>query len=166
MKDELLNLIPDDLLNLIWKKVKPSIKYCVNKSYYIKFYCYRFTIINSKFIYTNYTKNYRFYIIKNLNYINYLIKNDCVMMLETLINYKLKYHKSDFIINNKLIYENNKFKNFIDFCYYYSKYYNAKKINAFIMHFIKFYKLTYLIKKEHKNNSANKINNKNNKWIH
>ena len=44
MKDILLNLIPDELLNLIWKKVKPSIKYCVNKSYYIKFYCYRFTI--------------------------------------------------------------------------------------------------------------------------
>ena len=166
MKDELLNLIPDDLLNLIWKKVKPSIKYCVNKSYYNKFYCYRFTIINSRFIYTNYTQNYRFYIIKNFNYINYLIKNDCVMMLESLINYKLKYHKGDFILNNKLIYENNKFKNFIDFIYYYSKYYNAKKINAFIMHFIKFYKLTYLIKKEHKNNSGNKINNKNNKWIY
>ena len=88
------------------------------------------------------------------------------MMLESLINYKLKHHKSDYILNNKLIYENNKFKNFIDFVYYYSKYYNAINVNAFIMHFIKFYKLSYLIKKEHKNNNANKINNKNNKWIY
>ena len=37
MKDSLLNLIPDDILNLIWKKVKPSIKYCVNKYYFNKF---------------------------------------------------------------------------------------------------------------------------------
>ena len=32
MRDELLNLIPDDLLNLIWKHLKPSIKYSINKS--------------------------------------------------------------------------------------------------------------------------------------
>ena len=88
------------------------------------------------------------------------------MMIEILINFKIKYDKTDYILNNKLIYENNKFKNFIDFCYYYSKHYNALKIYAFIMHFIKFNKLTYLIKKEHKNNNANKINNKNNKWIY
>ena len=166
MKNELLNLIPDDILNLIWKKVKPSIKYCVNKYYFNKFYSYRFTIISNKFIYNNYTNNYRFFVIKNLNYINYLIKNDCIMMIEMLINYKTKYDKTDFIFNNKLLYETNKFKNFIDFCYYYSRYYNALKINTFIMHFIKFYKLSYLIKKEHKNNNANKINNKNNKWIY
>ena len=166
MKDILLNLIPDELLNLIWKKVKPSIKYCVNKSYYIKFYCYRFTIINNKFIHTNYNNNYKFYIIKNLNYINFLIKNDCVMMLESLINYKFNYHTNDFILNNKLIYENYKFKNFIDFVYYYCKYYNAIKIYNYIIYFIKSNKLTYLIKKEHKNNSANKFNNKNNKWIY
>tara|TARA_Y100001980_G_C14442206_1_gene228061 strand:+ start:315 stop:815 length:501 start_codon:yes stop_codon:yes gene_type:complete len=166
MKDELLNLIPDDILNLIWKKVKPSIKYSVNKRYFNKFYCFRFTIISNKFIYSNYANKYRFFVIKNLNYINHLIKNDCLMMIEMLINYKTKYDKTDYILNNKLIYENNKFKNFIDFIYYYSKYYNALKINAFIMHFIKFNKLTYLIKKEHKNNNANKINNKNNKWIY
>lgn len=166
MKDELLNLIPDEILNLIWKHVKPSIKYCVNKEFFNKFYCFRFTIINSKFIYSNYANNYRFFVIKNLNYINYLIKNDCLNMIEILLNYKLKYHKGDFILNNKLIYENNKFKNFIDFIYYYSKHYNALKINAFIMHLIKSNKLTYLIKKEHKNNNVNKINNKNNKWIY
>ena len=96
MKTELLNLIPDDILNLIWKRVKPSIKYCVNKSYFKKFYCFRFTIINNKFIYTNYANNYRFFVIKNLNYVNHLIKNDCLMMLEMLINYKIKYDKTDF----------------------------------------------------------------------
>lgn len=166
MKTELLNLIPDDILNLIWKHVKPSIKYCVNKFYFNKFYCYRFTIINNKFLYSNYANKYRFFVIKNLNYVNHLIKNDCLIMLESLINYKTKHDKKDFIFNNKLIYENNKFKNFIDFIYYYTKYYNASKINTFIMQFIKSNKLTYLIKKEHKNNSANKFNNKNNKWIY
>ena len=158
MRDELLNLIPDDILNLIWEKVKPSIKYCVNNSYFNKFYCYRFTIISNKFLYSNYANKYRFFVIKNLNYINHLIKNDCLNMIEILIKFKIKHDKTDYILNNKLIYENNKFKNFIDFIYYYSKHYNALNIKC--------YKLTYLIKKEHKNNNANKINNKNNKWIY
>lgn len=166
MKNELLNLITDDILNLIWKRVKPSIKYCVNKNYFNKYYCYRFTIINNKYIYNNYTNNYNFFIIKNLNYINYLIKNNCLNMIELLINYKIKYDKTDFILNNKLVYQNNKFKNFIDYCYYYSKYYNSKNIYDYILHFIKYNKLTYLIKKEHKNNNVNKFNNKNNKWIY
>ena len=66
MRDKLLNLIPDDLLNLIWKHIKPSLKYNLNKYYFNKFYCVRFAYLNNKnFVYNLYLSNYNFYIVKN-----------------------------------------------------------------------------------------------------
>ena len=166
MKDDLLNLVPDDLLNLIWKPVKPSIKYNLNKYYFNKFYCVRFAYINNKnFIYNLYLSNYNFYIIKNYAYIKYLIKNDCIMFLEKIFNYVMKNDNKKIILNNKIIFENNKFKNFIDLCYFYSNKYNAIKITIYVESIIKKHNLTYLLKKEHKNNKTNNYkNNKNKLW--
>ena len=133
MIDELLNLMPDDLLNLIWKRVKPSIKYSINKYYFNKFYCVRFAYINNKnFIYNLYLSNYNFYIIKNYAYIKYLIKNDYIMFLEKMFNYIMKNDNKKIILNNAIIFENNKFKNFIDLCYFYSNKYNAIKITIYV----------------------------------
>lgn len=166
MKDELLNLIPDDLLNLIWKRLKPSIKYSINKYYFNKFYCVRFAYLNNKnFIYNLYLSNYNFYIVKNYAYIKYLIKNDCLIFLEKFFYYTLQNDKKKFILNNVIIFENNKFKNFIDLCYFYSNKYNANKINILIENIIKKHNLTYLLKKQHKNNKTNNYkNNKNKLW--
>lgn len=166
MIDELLNLIPDDLLNLIWKCVKPSIKYSINKYYFNKFYCVRFAYLNNKnFIYNLYLSNYNFYIVKNYAYIKYLIKNDCILFLEKFFNYTLHNDKKTFILKNSIIFENNKFKNFIDLCYFYSNKYNANKINILIENIIKTHNLTYLLKKQHKNNKTNNYkNNKNKLW--
>ena len=165
MRDELLNLIPDDLLNLIWKRVKPSIKYSINKYYFNKFYCVRFAYINNKnFIYNLYLSNYNFYIIKNYAYIKYLIKNDCIIFLEKFLNHTLHTNKK-FFLKNSIVFENNKFKNFIDLCYFYTNKYNAIKITIYIESIIKKHNLTYLIKKEHKNNKTNNYkNNKNKLW--
>ena len=165
MRDELLNLIPDDLLNLIWKRVKPSLKYSINKYYFNKFYCVRFAYINNKnFIYNLYLSNYNFYIIKNYAYIKYLIKNDCIIFLEKFLNHTLHTNKK-FFLKNSIVFENNKFKNFIDLCYFYTNKYNAIKITIYIESIIKKHKLTYLIKKEHKNNKTNNYkNNKNKLW--
>ena len=165
MRDELLNLIPDDLLNLIWKRVKPSIKYSINKYYFNKFYCVRFAYINNKnFIYNLYLSNYNFYIIKNYAYIKYLIKNDCIIFLEKFLNHTLHNDKKIFL-KNSIVFENNKFKNFIDLCYFYTNKYNAIKITIYIESIIKKQNLTYLIKKEHKNNKTNNYkNNKNKLW--
>ena len=165
MRDELLNLIPDDLLNLIWKRVKPSLKYSINKYYFNKFYCVRFAYINNKnFIYNLYLSNYNFYIIKNYAYIKYLIKNDCIIFLEKFLNHTLHNDKK-FFLKNSIVFENNKFKNFIDLCYFYTNKYNAIKITIYIESIIKKHKLTYLIKKEHKNNKTNNYkNNKNKLW--
>ena len=168
MKTELLNLIPDDLLNLIWKRVKPSIKYCVNKYYFKKFYCYRFSIINNKYILNNYCNNYKFFIIKNYKYIKYLIINDCLLMIESLIKYKMSLNNGNYIFYNKIKFEDKTFKNFIDFCFFHSKNYNSYKIHEFILDLIKVYNLSYLVKKEHKNNNNNNYNNnnKNKIWIY
>ena len=165
MRDELLNLIPDDLLNLIWKRVKPSIKYSINKYYFNKFYCVRFAYINNKnFIYNLYLSNYNFYIIKNYAYIKYLIKNDCIIFLEKFLNHTLHTDKK-FFLKNSIVFENNKFKNFIDLCYFYTNKYNAIKITIYIESIIKKHNLTYLLKKEHKNNKTNNYkNNKNKLW--
>ena len=165
MRDELLNLIPDDLLNLIWKRVKPSIKYNINKYYFNKFYCVRFAYINNKnFIYNLYLSNYNFYIIKNYAYIKYLIKNDCIIFLEKFLNHTLHTDKK-FFLKNSIVFENNKFKNFIDLCYFYTNKYNAIKITIYIESIIKKHNLTYLLKKEHKNNKTNNYkNNKNKLW--
>lgn len=155
MNITIFKMFPDDILNIIWSHIKPSIKYCADKKHFTKFYCYRFSIVNSNYVHNSYI----FYIIKNYNYINYLIKNNCLIMIKNLIEYKIKHDKTDYILNNKIKYKNVEYKNFIDFCYFYSKYYKSNDIYNYIISFIKKNNLNYLLKKMYKNN-----NNKNIKW--
>tara|TARA_B110000971_G_scaffold182971_1_gene190200 strand:- start:182 stop:451 length:270 start_codon:yes stop_codon:yes gene_type:complete len=87
------------------------------------------------------------------------------MFLEKIFNYIMKNDNKKIILNNKIIFENNKFKNFIDLCYFYSNKYNAIKITIYVESIIKKHNLTYLLKKEHKNNKTNNYkNNKNKLW--
>ena len=41
MRAMFLNLIPDKILNLIMKRIYPSIKYTINHEYFNRYYCYR-----------------------------------------------------------------------------------------------------------------------------
>jgi hypothetical protein len=159
MNDELLNLIPDDILNLIWKRVRPSIKYNTNHENFNKYYCYRFALINSKQIhYISNLSNLDFYNVKNFNYVKYLIKNDAIMMFDKIITNKLSkktFAGEQFMFNHKIVFENIKFFNFIDLCHYHAKKMNAHSIKAFLEEIFKTYNFTFLIKKEHKNNYKN-----------
>jgi len=90
MNFELLNLIPDEILNLIWRNVKPSIKYSINKYYLNKFYNVRFAFINNKnFKYNFYLTNYNYFIISNFKYFKYLIKNNCFIFFKIIMDYRL-----------------------------------------------------------------------------
>tara|TARA_Y100000992_G_C21268949_1_gene495546 strand:- start:1648 stop:2151 length:504 start_codon:yes stop_codon:yes gene_type:complete len=164
MNLDLLNLIPDELLNLIFKDLKPSIKYNLNKKLFHKFYKYRFCLINNKFMFRkSFIGIHDFFYINNINYINYIIKKDCLMHLNYLIVNKIKYDNKNFIFNNFIYFQNYKFLNLIDLIFCLSKKYNSNKIYEYILLFIKNNKLTELIKKEHKYNYKN--NNNNNKKI-
>ena len=166
MRAEFLNLIPDEILNLIMKRIRPSIKYTINHEYFNRYYCYRFALINSKkFHYTSYLSKLDFYNVKNLNYIKYLIKNDAIMIFKQIITNKLSkktFATKQFMFNNKIVFENIKFINFIDLCYYHAKKMNATYIKAFLEEIFKNYNFTFLIKKEHKNNYKN--TNSSYKW--
>ena len=74
---DLLNLIPDEILNLIFCNIKPTMKYSLNKKYFYKYYKYRFAFINYRFLFykSNIKKNNFFYI-KNFNFLKFLIKKD------------------------------------------------------------------------------------------
>jgi len=161
--EELLNLIPSELLNLIWRHVKPSIKYKINKYYFCKFYHYRFALINHPFLLKKTNKNIDYYIIKNFSYIKYLIVDDNIYTLSFIFNKKLNCENSYFIFNKTIDYEGIRFKNFIHFCYYYSKKFNSIKSIEYIDFLIKKYNLTQLIKKEHKNKNIN-YRRRNNIW--
>ena len=76
-------------------------------------YKYRLAYINNNRI--KYINRYSVgdcYIIKNLNYIKYLINIDAKVVLEDIIKYKIKNDKSKFIINKSLKHDNIKFNNF------------------------------------------------------
>ena len=111
MKDELLNLIPSELLNLIYIRFNPSIKYKLNKENFINFYCYRFALLNNKKIhYIKCLNHFDFYNIRNYKYIKYLIKHNNIFCFENII-----YNKLKLTFNNMLTLKEtmltNKFKN-------------------------------------------------------
>lgn len=163
MNLELLNLIPDELLNLISKDLKPSVKYSLNKKLFYKYYKYRFCLINNKFMFRKmYIGMHDFFYINNFNYIKYIIKNNCLIHLDYLLTNKMRYDSKKYIINNYIYFENIRYDNFILFVYILCKKYNSLIINNYILDFVKKNKLTELIKKEHKNNYKN--NSKQNKW--
>ena len=128
MRKEFLERIPDDIMNIIFRYIKPSIKYSLTKKYFERYYGIRFRYINSRVLlyYVKQLPIYECYIIRDLNYIKYILKNDIYIVLKNIIDYKLTKDSSNYIINKSIIYENKKFKNFIDLCYILSIKYRSK----------------------------------------
>ena len=165
---ELLNLIPNEILNLIWRHVKPSVKYNINKYYFNKFYCVRFAYLNNKnFLYNIYLTNYNKFIITNYNYFKYLIKNNNIMFIKLIIDTRLNSNNSNnsnnsknYILEKKIFFENKNFINILDFTLYYAKKFKIQNIYKYIIELIKKNNLTNIEKKKHKHN-----NNKLIKWI-
>ena len=160
MNFDLLNLIPDDLLNLIWRYVKPSSKYNVNKYYFNKFYCVRFAYLNNKkFLYNIYLTNYNKFIISNYNYFKYLIKNNNIMFIKLIINTRLNENNNDknYILKKKIFFENKHFVNILDFTLFYAKKYKIQNIYNYIVSIFKTYNLTNIEKKKHKHNNNNLV---------
>jgi hypothetical protein len=161
MRDELLKLLPDEILNLIFIRVKPSLKYNLNKDFFYKYYKYRFNIINENyFILSNKKTDINKYIIKNYNYIKYLIQYDINLSMNLILLSKFSNNNNNNNFNNKkIIFQNKKFNNFLDFCYYYSKKYNSNNIlDILLNNYIQFINLN-------NKNNISYIHNKNNKWI-
>lgn len=156
MRDEVLNLIPDDLLNLIFKYIKPSIKYTLNKKYFNKYFKYRFILVNNGYIIKN--NIYNNLIIKNLYYIKYLIHNKLFFIYKFILDNKIVNNDTYYIFTKKTLFEGVIFNNLIDLSYYYCKKYNSQNILEYIT-LINKENNSSLIKKEHRNK-----NNKNNKW--
>lgn len=136
MNDIYLDNIPNDILNIIFYYIKPSIKYKLNKQYFYKYYYIRFNYINNNIFYFKSINIRNIIIIKNYNYIKYLIKNDGYIFLRYIIDNKYKYDKTFFIVKKPIIFENNKHKNLIDLCKFYSdkfkSYYIKEYLNSFI----------------------------------
>jgi len=163
MNFDLLNLIPNEILNLIWTYVKPSQKYNINKYYFNKFYCVRFTYLNNKkFLYNIYLTNYKKFIISNYNYFKYLIKNDIILIIKLIINTRINQEDSNnknYILSKKIFFENKNFINILDFTLFYSKKFKVNNVYNYIIDLINKKNLTNISKKKHKHN-----NNKLIKW--
>ena len=158
MSNELLNLIPNDILNLIWVQITPNYKYLLNKYYFDKYYKYRFYYVHNNklcdvidYKITNYN-NYSYYYYILINDLLYLSKNILTLYITNNNDNTSKYNKNKWYYK-KFVYKNIVFYNLVDFFYYYC--YNKNEI----MNIIKQYNLSHLIKKLHKNNA-----NKNIRW--
>lgn len=160
MNFDLLNLIPNELLNLIWRNVKPSVKYNINKYYFNKFYCVRFAYLNNKkFLYNIYLTNYNKFIITNYKYFKYLIINNNIMFIKLIINTRLNQdNDKKYILDKKIFFENKNFINILDFALFYAKKNNIQCVYNYVIDIIK-EKNIKNIKKKHKHN-----NNKLIKW--
>ena len=172
MREDLLDRLPDDIIIIIYSHIKPSIKYNLTKKYFNKLYFLRLGYINNKvrLYYIKSLSIYQCYIIKNLNYIKFLLKNDLLMMIKNIIEYKLTKDRSNYIIKKPIIYENMKFKNFIDLCYILSIKYKSNKILEFINIIINTndVKISKRLNKYDNGNSNKRnknIKNKKNVWI-
>ena len=164
MRDELLKLLPYEILDLIFIRIKPSLKYNLNRDLFYKYYKYRFNIINENyFILSNKKSDINKYIVKNYNYIKYLIQYDINLSMNLILLSKFSNNNNNNNNNNfnnkKIIFQNKKFNNFLDFCYYYSKKYNSNNIlDILLNNYIQFINLN-------NKNNISYIHNKNNKWI-
>tara|TARA_B100000902_G_scaffold510_1_gene621 strand:- start:1820 stop:2341 length:522 start_codon:yes stop_codon:yes gene_type:complete len=172
MREDLLDRLPDDIIIIIYSHIKPSIKYNLTKKYFNKLYFLRLGYINNKvrLYYIKSLSIYQCYVIKNLNYIKFLLKNDLLMMIKNIIEYKLTKDRSNYIIKKPIIYENMKFKNFIDLCYILSIKYKSNKILEFINIIINTndVKISKRLNKYDNGNSNKRnknIKNKKNVWI-
>ena len=149
MTNELLNLIPNDILNLIWKQISPQSKYILNKYYFNKYYSYRFYSIHN-----NNVNNFN-----NYNYYYYILNNDLTYVSKTILTFYITSKNKATITDytKKFVYKNIVFTNLVDFFYYYCN----NKYRDQIINIINKYNLSHLIKKSHKNNV-----NKNIRWTY
>jgi hypothetical protein len=158
MSNELLNLIPNDILNLIWIQISPKYKYFLNKYYFEKYYNYRlYYIHNNKLddiinLKINNFNNYSYYYYILTNDLLYFSKNILTLYI-TNNNIRNNKYNNDKCYYKKFVYKNIVFYNLVDFFYYYC---NNKTT---IINIINKYNLSHLIKKSHKNNV-----NKNIRW--
>jgi hypothetical protein len=153
----LLNLIPNDILNLIWKHISPHYKYLLNKYYFNKYYSYRLQAIHNYKLddcsgFTNNFTNYSYYYYILTNDLLYISKNILTLYID--INKETKNNKDKYYYK-KFVYKNLVFYNLVDFFYYYCNNKNE------IINIINKYNLSHLIKKSHKNNA-----NKNIRWTY
>ena len=183
MENSLLDKLPDDILNIIFRYIKPDYKYFISKYYFDKYYFLRFGFLNNKieFQYQKYLLQKSYFCITNFKYIKFLIKNDLNFILKIIIYNKLYNDKSNYILKKPIIFENTKYINFIDFCYLLSLKFNSSKISTYIKRIIIEYNVkvskktvTYTTNNSNKskntnnnnkNGKNNKIKNKNFLWI-
>ena len=150
MSNELLNLIPNDILNLIWIQISPKYKYFLNKYYFEKYYSYRLYYIHNNKI--DDIINLKISNFNNYSYYYYLLTNDLLYFSKVVLTlYITNTNNTNYY--KKFIYKNVVFYNLVDFFFFYC----TKKSE--ILDIIKKYNLSHLIKKSHKNNA-----NKNIRW--
>jgi hypothetical protein len=157
MNTLLLNLIPNDILNLIWIHISPNYKYLLNKYYFNKYYSFRlYAIHNYKLSgsigFCNNFTNYSYYYYILTNDLLYFSKHILTLYID---NNKDTGNNKDKYYYKKFVYKNLVFYNLVDFFYYYC---NNK---SEIINIINKYNLSHLIKKSHKNNA-----NKNIRWTY
>lgn len=167
---EFLERIPDDILNIIFRYIKPSIKYCLTKKYFEKYYCFRLAYINNKILlyYVGSLSIYNCYVIRNMNYINYVLKHDIYLVLKNIIDFKLIKDINNYIIKQPIIFENMKYKNFIDFCYLLSIKYKSSKNLDYLNKIIMFNDIKIskkIINYDKTNSKKRNLKNKNKIWI-
>tara|TARA_B100000780_G_scaffold73242_1_gene49119 strand:- start:167 stop:688 length:522 start_codon:yes stop_codon:yes gene_type:complete len=172
MREEFLERIPDDIMNIIYGYIRPSVKYCLTKNNFNKFYFLRIGYINNRVLlyYLKSIRVYECYVLKNLNYIKFLLKNDLLMMIKNIIEYKLKNDRSNYILKKPIIFESMKFKNFVDFCYILCIKYKSNKVMKYIdkiidVNGVKVSKELKNYDKSNSNKSNKNIKNKNKRWI-
>lgn len=117
-----LNILPDDLLYLIWKFIPVQSRIWFNKTLYYKSYImYTKELLANNKLYTN--------------YLRFLIRKD----LHIPLNLNFKENFDIFKLNNKrYFYKNNKFQNFTEFLFYYSDENESNKCKQIIR---KYYKI-------------------------
>tara|TARA_Y100000385_G_scaffold224237_1_gene234428 strand:- start:39 stop:557 length:519 start_codon:yes stop_codon:yes gene_type:complete len=170
MREEFFERIPDDIMNIIFRYIKPSVKYSLTKNYFERYYCYRFGYINNRVLLYYVRKlpmPYDCYLIRELNYIKYILKNDVYIVLKNIIDYKLTKDRSNYIIKKPIIFENIKFKNFIDFCYLLSIKYKSIRILEYLTKIIMINGITIskkLKNYDRSNHDKRNLKNKNKRW--
>ena len=164
MKNILLDMLPDDILNRIFHYIKPSVKYALTKKYFEKFYYIRLGYINNRRIYYKNLSIYDGYIITNMKYIKFLIKNDLLLMIKNIFDYKLNNDKTEYVLKKIILFENIKFKNFFDLCYYFAMKYNSVNTIKYINKLLNDYNISIYHKIRNYKKKHKYIKNKNERW--
>jgi hypothetical protein len=112
MNTLLLNLIPNDILNLIWTHISPDYKYLLNKYYFNKYYSLCLYVIhNYKFDgcigFIGFINNFT-----NYSYYYYILTNDLLYISKNILTL--------YISNNVKETKNNKY--YIFYIFFYIKY--------------------------------------------